>query len=301
MQKSKFGNNGIKSSRMPIYCMLAPFSVVFFLFTILPIITSVILSFTDFDLISFPDFNGFGNYLRMLMDDAVFPITLKNTLLFAIITGPVGFLLSFVLAWFINEFSPFVRTLLSFMFYAPALVGNGYYIWQIAFSSDSYGYINSLLLSMHLINEPITWLKDAAYVLPICMIVQIWQSMGVSFLANISGLQNISQEQYEAAAVDGIRSRWQELWYITLPSMKNMLLFSAVMAIQSSFSVSQLCIELAGYPSVSYSADTMVSLMNDVGTVRYEMGYASSIAVFLFVLMVLSRQLVNKLISITGK
>ena len=281
--------------------MLAPFAILFILFLILPIIASVVLSLFDFDMLSFPKFIGFSNYFRMLFDDEVFVTTIKNTLIFAVITGPAGFALSFVLAWFLNEFRPLTRTVLSFMFYCPALVGNAYYIWQIAFSNDSYGYVNSLLLSLGFLTEPINWLKDERFVMPIIVIVQLWMSMGVSFLANISGLQNVNGEMYEAGAIDGIRNRWQELWYITLPSMQHMLLFSAVMQIASTFSVSQLPMDLAGYPSVNNSVDTIVSYLSDAGTVRYEMGYACAISVLLFAIMLITRGLVTKLIAKVGK
>ena len=194
-----------------------------------------------------------------------------------------------------------VRTLLSFMFYAPALVGNAHFIWSVAFSSDSYGYINSALLSLGLITEPVTWLSTAEYIKPIVIAVQLWSSMGVSFLSNISGLQNVNNELYEAGSIDGIRSRWQELWYITLPTMKHMLLFSAVMQISGAFSISGIAIQLAGFPSVGYAADTIVSHMQDLGTVRYELGYASAMAVILFLMMVLFRLLVGKRLNMTGK
>jgi multiple sugar transport system permease protein len=292
-------DGGVKD-QLVCYLMIVPFAAMFMLFLVLPIITSFFLSFFEFDMVSIPKFIGFSNYFRILFDDEVFMTTLKNTLLFAVITGPAGFILSFVLAWFLSEFRPIIRTILSFMFYCPALVGNAYYIWQVAFSSDSYGYINSMLISMGFITEPIYWLKDANYVMPIIIIVQLWMSMGVSFLANISGLQNVNGEMYEAGAIDGIRNRWQELWYITLPSMQHILLFSAVMQIASSFSVSQLPIALAGYPSVSNSVDTIVSYLADAGTVRYEMGYASAISVFLFGIMMVTRIVIGKLINKVG-
>ena len=291
----------VLKENIPSYVMLAPFFIFFFIFLVLPILSSIVLSFTTYDMINAPTFEGLGNYVRMFLDDDVFPVTFKNTLLFAIICGPAGFLLSFVLAWFINEFSPIVRTLLSFMFYAPALVGNAYFIWQVAFSSDSYGYINSALLSLGLITEPVTWLSTEQYIKPIIIAVQLWSSMGISFLSNISGLQNVNQELYEAGSIDGIRNRWQELWYITLPTMKNMLLFSAVMQISSSFSISNIAIQLAGFPSVGYAGDTIVSHMTDLGTVRYELGYASAVAVVLFLIMALFRLLIGKLLNMTGK
>lgn len=301
MAKNK-SNKSVRSSlkgQGPMFVMLSPFMIVFFVFTILPILTSVTLSFTNFDLISMPHFAGVENYKRMLADDTVFPTVVKNTLVFAIISGPIGFLLSFLLAWFVNEFSPKVRTFLSFLFYAPSLVGNAYFIWKVAFSGDSYGYVNSLLLSLGVITEPIIWLKNASYLMPIIIMVQLWQSMGISFLSNISGLQNVSGELYEAGAIDGIRNRWQELRYITLPSMQHMLLFSAVMQIQSSFSVSAIAIEFAGYPSVEHSVDTIVSYLADVATVRFEMGYAAAISVVLFIMMALTRLAVGKILGMS--
>lgn len=178
--------------------MLAPFLILFFIFTVLPILSSVVLSFFTYDMISAPSFYGIGNYIKMLTGDDMFPKTLRNTLLFAIVTGPLGYLLSFGLAWMINELNRFLRTALSFLFYAPALAGNVYLIWQVLFSGDSYGYINSLLLSLGLITEPVQWLKSAVYTMPVVMLVQLWMSMGVSFLANIAGLQNVNPELYEA-------------------------------------------------------------------------------------------------------
>ena len=296
LRKPGVGNDNLHS-----YLMLTPFFICFFIFLVLPILSSIVLSITNYDMINAPKFTGLENYMRMFLEDDVFPVVFKNTLLFAIICGPAGFLLSFVLAWFINEFSPIVRTLLSFMFYAPALVGNAVFIWQVAFSSDSYGYINSALLSLGLITEPVTWLSTEEYIKPIIIIVQLWSSMGVSFLSLISGLQNVNNELYEAGSIDGIRNRWQELWYITLPTMKHMLLFSSVMQISSAFSISNIAIQLAGFPSVSYAGDTIVSHMMDLGTVRYELGYASAVTVVLFLMMVVFRLVVGKLLNMTGK
>lgn len=281
--------------------MLSPFLITFILFTITPIFSSILLSLFQYDMISVPKFAGISNYVKMFSRDAEFFPVLRNTLMFAIVTGPVGYALSFVLAWLINELNKYARTALSFLFYSPALAGNVLLMWQIFFSGDSYGYLNSLLLSMGFISEPIQWLKDPAYTMPIVMIVQLWMSMGVSFLSNIAGLQNVDIEMYEAGAIDGIKNRWYELWYITLPSMKSILLFGAVMQIQSTFSIGTLAQQLTGFPSVNYSVDTIVTHIMDVGTSRYELGYASAISVFLFLLMMLARLAVGKMISATGK
>ena len=267
----------------------------------LPIISSVVLSFFNYDMIHQLSFAGLDNYMTMLLEDDVFWICVKNTVMFAVITGPVGFLLSFVLAWMINELNRGMRTVLSFLFYSPALMGNVYFIWEVFFSGDSYGYANSLLQSLGLIVEPILWFKSTQYAFTLVVIIQLWCSMGVSFLANISGLQNVNEELYEAGAIDGIRNRWAELWYITLPSMKEIILFSCVMQIQSAFSISGIVSQLCGYPSVNYSVDTLVSLLTDIGGTRYEMGLAAAMSVFLFAVMAFTRVGIGKLVSTLGK
>ena len=281
--------------------MLAPFLTAFLVFMVIPVIASIVLSFFRFDMLGTPEFIGFDNYFRMIMEDKVFGISLANTLYFAVITGPVGFMLSFILSWFINELGPKARSVLSFLFYSPALMGNVYFIWQVMFSGDSYGYVNSLLISLNVISEPIQWLSNPNYSMTLVILIQLWMSMGVSFLANISGLQNIDPTIYEAAAIDGVKNRWQELWFLTLPSMKNILLFSAVMQIQASFSVSGIATTLTGNPSVNYSTHTIVTHLSDVSSVRYEMGYAAAISVFLFLMMAFARIGIGKLLDATGK
>lgn len=287
--------------KLPLVVLLMPFLVLFIAFTVLPIISSVILSFFDYDMLHQLKFAGLSNYMSMFLEDDVFWICVKNTVMFALITGPVGFLLSFILAWMINELNRGLRTFLSFLFYSPALMGNVYFIWQVFFSGDSYGYANSFLQSLGLITEPIQWFKSTQYAFVLVIIVQLWCSLGVSFLANISGLQNVNPELYESGAIDGIKNRWAELWYITLPSMKEIILFSCVMQIQNSFSVSVIAKQLCGYPSVNYCADTLVSLLTDIGSVRYEMGLASAMSVFLFAIMAFTRIGIGKIASVLGK
>ncbi len=300
-EKKRRLSNWNTMDRFTLGAMLAPFLIAFLVFMVVPVAASIVLSFFRFDMLSMPEFIGFDNYFRMIMEDKVFGISLANTLYFAVITGPVGFMLSFILAWFINELGPKARSVLSFLFYSPALMGNVYFIWQVMFSGDSYGYVNSLLISLNIISEPIQWFSNPNYSMTLVIIIQLWMSMGVSFLANISGLQNVDTSLYEAAAIDGVRNRWQELWYITLPSMKNILLFSAVMQIQASFSVSGIATTLTGNPSVNYSTHTIVTHLTDVSGVRYEMGYAAAISVFLFLMMAFARVGIGKLLDATGK
>ena len=300
-EKKRRLSNWNTMDRFTLGAMIAPFLIAFLVFMVIPVAASIVLSFFRFDMLSMPEFIGFDNYFRMIMEDKVFGISLANTLYFAVITGPVGFMLSFILAWFINELGPKARSVLSFLFYSPALMGNVYFIWQVMFSGDSYGYVNSLLISLNIISEPIQWFSNPNYSMTLVIIIQLWMSMGVSFLANISGLQNVDTSLYEAAAIDGVRNRWQELWYITLPSMKNILLFSAVMQIQASFSVSGIATTLTGNPSVNYSTHTIVTHLTDVSSVRYEMGYAAAISVFLFLMMAFARIGIGKLLDATGK
>ena len=289
------------SENAAFWLLLSPFLVFFFLFTVLPVLSSIVLSFFSYDMISLPKWSFLTNYLRMFTGDEVFPKAILNTLKFAVVTGPLSYLLAFLLAWLINEFPPAVRTVLAFIFYAPALTGNAYFIWQIAFSGDSFGYANSLLISLGLITEPINWFRNISYSTTILMIVQLWGSIGITFLANISGLQNVNPELYEAGALDGIKNRWYELWYITLPSMKDILLFGAVMQIQATFSVGPVIQQLAGYPSTNNAVDTIVMHLSDVGTVRYEMGYAAAISTFLFCMMLVTRVLIGKILDALGK
>ena len=293
--------NAVKENMAPVMVLLLPFMILFFTFTILPILSSVVLSFTSYDMVNVPKFMGLTNYIRMFLYDQVFSIAVRNTLLFAFITGPVSYILCFVLAWFINELSPVMRSIVSFVFYSPALVGNIYFVWLYIFSGDSYGLLNTFLLQNGFITQPIQWLKSATYAVPIVIIVQLWASLGVSFLANIAGLQGVNKDLYEAGAIDGIRNRWQEAWYITLPSMKDILFFSAIMQIQSAFSVSGVAVALTGSPSPNYITETIVTHLTDYGTLRYEMGYASAMSVFLFLLMAIFRIVVGRLIGSLGK
>jgi ABC transporter, permease protein len=238
------------------------------------------------------------NYRRLLLEDRVFLIALKNTLIFAIITGPVSYILAFVFAWVINELPRRLRVLMTVVFYAPSVSGNVYFVWKYLFSGDSYGFINGMLMNLGIISEPILWLTDPAYNLGVIIIIQLWLSLGVSFLAFIAGFQSIDRSQCEAGAIDGIGNRFQELWHILIPNMKSMLLFGAVMQISGAFAVGTITQELSGgYMSVQYSTLTIVNHMTDYGTVRYEMGYASAIAVVLFLLVYLSKKAVFRLLK----
>lgn len=284
-----------------LYVLLAPYMVLFMLFTVLPVIISIFFSFTHFNMLEMPRWIGWENYSKLLWNDDVFLIGVKNTLIFSVVTGPVSYIACFLFAWLINELNPKLRAFMTLIFFAPSISGNVFFIWQIIFSSDSYGIINGLLMQLGVIYEPVQWLQDPRYMLGIIMLVQLWLSLGTSFLAFIAGLQTVDKTLYEAGAVDGVKNRWQELWYITLPSMRPQLMFGAVIQITASLAVADVAMALAGFPSVQYGAHTIVTHLVDYGTIRFEMGYASAIATVLFVLMLGSNLIVQKLLKRVGE
>ena len=305
-EQKKFKNEvmkkNLKNSRAS-YAMMAPYLLIFLTFTIIPVVVGFALSFTNYDMLQSPKFVGLDNYVNLFLYDEVFIIALKNTLILAVITGPVSYIMAFLFAWLINELPQKVRGLMTLIFYAPSISGNAYVIWQLLFSSDRHGYINSFLISMGITNEPILWLTTPSYALIILIIVQLWLSLGVSFLSFRAGLQTVDRTLYEAAAIDGIKNRWQELWYVTLPQMKSQLLFGAVMQITNSLGIGMVSVNLFGMPSTEYAAHTLVTHILDFGSTnstRLEMGYASAIAVVLFLLMMASNLVIQKVIRRVG-
>ena len=283
------------------YFMIAPYFILFFFFTVLPVVMAVGFSFTYYNMLEMPTFVGWKNYIKLFLEDDIFMKSLKNTLILAVITGPVSYMLCLLFAWIINEFKGVLRAFLTLIFYAPSICGNAYIVWNLILSGDRYGYLNGILLKVGILDEAVQWMQTEKYVLPALIVVQLWLSLGTGFLSFIAGLQTVDKSMYEAAALDGVKNRWQELWYVTLPAMKPQLMFGAVMQITSSFAIADVSLNLAGNPSVNYAGATVVTHLLDYGTVRLEMGYASAIATILFLLMVGSNQLVQKLLRRVGE
>ena len=282
------------------YLFLLPYAVIFTLFYIVPVVMSICLSFTYYNVLETPRFVGLSNYIDLFLADDVFLTSVTNTFAIAAITGPLGYLASFLFAWFINELPRYIRAFAVLIFYAPTISGQVYLIWAIMFSGDAYGYVNSFLMKLGFINAPILWLTDPKYMMPVILLVILWMSLGTGFLSFVAGLQGVDQSQYGAGYVGGIKNRWQELWYITLPNMKPMLMFGAVMAITQSFGVCEVTMALAGFPSTDYAARTVVTHLFDYGSVRFEMGYASAIATVLFITMILCNKLIQSLLRKVG-
>ncbi len=283
-----------------MYLFLLPYAVLFITFYVLPMITSIYFSFTNYNILEKPDFIGARNYLNLFLEDDVFTTAVKNTFLIAIITGPVGYILAFIFAWLINELPKWIRTLVVFFFYAPSISGNAYFVFKQLFNDDQNGWINRALANLGLTNSPILFLTNPAIGLKVIIPIILWMSMGAGFLSFVAGLKGIDKAQYEAGYIDGIQNRWQELWFITLPNMKPMLLFGAVMSITSAFGVCDVTMQLAGYPSTEYYARTIVTHLFDYGFTRFEMGYASAIATVLFLTMILCNKVIQKLLNRVG-
>lgn len=278
------------------YFMLAPFMIFFIIFTVVPVVMSLPMGFTDFNMAQAPKFIGLSNYTTLFLSDKIFIESIRVTIVFALFTGPVSYVLCFLLAWLINELHPKLKTIFTLIFYAPSMA-NVFTVWQLIFSGDTYGYINSFLLNLGIINSPIQWLTDANYVLGVSIVVQLWISLGAGFLSLRAGFQNIDRSMYEAGAIDGIKTRWQELIHITIPSMGPQLMFAAVMQIVSSFTAGTVAQNLVGFPSTDYKAHTIMTHAYDYGWVRYEMGYASAICMVLFVAMFFANKLISKMLS----
>lgn len=282
------------------YIFLAPYAILFTVFYILPVCTSIFFSFTYYNILEPPRFIGIQNYITLILQDDIFITGIKNTFLIAVITGPLGYMMAFLFAWLINELPRWLRTIAVIVFYSPSIAGNVFMIFSIFFRGDAYGYVNALLMDMGLINGPKLWLTDPKTMLPICMVVILWMSLGTGFLSFVAGLQGVDRSQFEAGYMDGVKNRWQELWFITLPNMKPMLMFGAVMSITQAFGVCDVTMALCGYPSTDYAARTIVTHLFDYGFSRFEMGYASAIATILFLMMILCNKAIQNLLRRVG-
>ena len=275
------------------YAMLAPFMILFIVFTVVPVVMSLPLGFTDFNMVEKPKFVGLSNFKALLFSDKTFIQSIKVTLIFVFFTGPLSYVFCFMFAWLINELPSKLQTFFTLIFYIPSMA-NVYTVWKLIFSGDINGYLNSFLINLGVITSPIQWLTDSNYILGVTIVVQFWISLGAGFLSIRAGLKNIDPTQYEAAAIEGISGRWQKLRYITIPSMVPQLVFAAVMQIVSSFTAGMVAQNIVGFPSTDYKAHTIMSHAYDYGWVRYEMGYAAAISIILFVMMYLCNKIIGK-------
>jgi len=283
---------------------LCPYFLLFFVFIVIPVFLAILLSFTHFDSIQFPTFIGIRNYINLFTQDATFMrYVLPNTIRFALIVGPGGYFLAFFMAWLLAQVPHKPRTVLALFIYSPSMTAGVAMsvLWRVIFSGDEAGYLNSILLRLNMITEPIQFLQSPDHLMPIMILVSLWGSMGVGFLAMLSGILNVNQELYEAAYIDGLRNRFQEVFYVTIPSMRPQMLFGAVMAIVSTFQAGAIGVELSGAnPTPQYAGQLFVNHIEDFGFLRFEMGYAATVSVALLAMVYLFAKLVNRLFLDAG-
>lgn len=294
--KFRYTLREMKRSR-GLYLLMAPFFILFTIFTFVPVVLSLPMGFTNFNMVQFPQWVGLDNFYALFLEDEVFLKAIQNTLVFAIVTGPISYILCFLLAWLINEMPGVLKTVFTFIFYAPTLAGNIYTTWQLIFSGDTYGIANAYLINLGILNGARQWLTDANYIFGVVIVVQLWMSLGAGFLSLRAGLQGIPRDRYEAAAVEGVKNRMQELLMVTVPAMGPQMLFAAVMQIVSSFTAGDVGRFLTAFPSTDYAAHTIMTHAFDYGSIRYEMGYASAICFVLFAVMLLANWGIKKLLG----
>lgn len=282
------------------YLFVLPYALVFLIFILVPVILAAVLSFTNFNAVEWPKWSGFLNYITLLTSDDVFmQYVLPNTVLYAVIVGIGGYVLSFILAWALCNLSKLPRTIFALILYSPSMTTGVAMtvLWKVIFSGDQTGLLNSWLISLGVITDPVVWLVNTKWLLPIVIIIGLWSSMGIGFLSMIAGILNSDESLYEAAAIDGVKNRFQEMFYITLPQMKPQMLFAAVMAIVGAFQNGMISTLLTGNPSPGYAAQLIVNHIEDYGFLRYEMGYAAAVSVVLLLIVQLFSKVSNKLLS----
>lgn len=281
--------------------LLAPYLLLFSLFIAIPVIIAIGLSFTYFDVINTPEFTGLSNYISLLTSDEIFlKYIIPNTFKYALIVGPGGCILSFLLAWLVTQIPAVPRTILTLCLYMPSMVGTLMIqvVWKTIFSGDQRGILNSFLISHGWIDMPINWLLSPDYLMKVMIIVALWQAMGIGFLAMISGILNVNDELYEAAYVDGMKNRFQEVIYITIPSMKPQMLFAAVMSIVNAFNTGWIGPALSGTnPTPGYSGNLILNHIEDYAFSRYEMGYAAAISVVLLIMIAFFSKVAGRLFT----
>jgi multiple sugar transport system permease protein len=281
------------------YAFILPYIIMFTLVILIPIVISALLSLTRYNSIGFPTWVGFANFVDLLTNDSTFLTkAISNTFIYAVIVGIGGYLLSFFFAWLLSQVTPKMRVFYTLCIYSPSITGAVMMdvVWRSLFSGDQSGYINFILIKLNITGEPIQFLQNPQFLFPILIVVGLWSSAGLGFLAMLAGLLNVDKTLYEAAMIDGIKNRWQEIFYITIPAMKPQMLFGAVMAVLGAFNISGLASSLSGEQvPPDYAGWMIIDHANDFGFTRYEMGYASAVTVILFVIVVIFNRISYKL------
>lgn len=287
------------------YAFLFPYALLFIVFIVVPVLAAVLLSFTFFDSIQPPRFVGLSNYIALItQDDTFMRYVLPNTISFAVVVGPLGYALAFILAWMLAQLPRIPRTIFALILYLPSMTASVAMavVWKTLFSGDQTGYLNSFLMGLGLLGEPIQWLQSPQYLMTVMVLVTLWSSMGIGFLAMLAGILEINPELYEAAAIDGMSSRFQEIFFITIPSMKPQMLFAAVMSTVGTFQAGAIGVVLSGSnPTPQYAGQLIVNHIEDYGFLRYEMGYAAAVSVMLLLMVLFFSRVATRLFGGGGE
>lgn len=263
------------------YLFLTPALLVIAVFLLYPIGAVVYYSFTDYNIITPPEWVGLRNY-QQLMQDSLFWKALRNSFIYLLVT-PTLIFLSVVLAIIVNRKLPGINAFRT-LFFIPVISGSiavGI-AWRMML--DTNGIINSILISMGVFKEPVQWLAEQAYTLPIAMMLTTWLGLGYYMMIFLAGLQNIPEELYDAAVIDGCNA-WQKHWHVSLPGLRPQITFVAVISSLAALQVfNEIFTLTGGLGGVNFSGLTMVFYLWRQAFRLNHAGMASAIAMVLLVI-----------------
>ncbi|MBL1226992.1 carbohydrate ABC transporter permease [Enterococcus sp. BWR-S5] len=269
-----------RKNLLTAYSFIAPNFIGFFIFTLIPVVFSLILAFMEWDSFSAPKFVGLNNFIKMIGDET-FWISFKNTILYTVGVVPLTLLFSLGLAILLNQKvkgMKFFRTAFFFP-YVTSLVAIAV-VWNMLFH-PTMGPINQFLKLI--IDNPPGWTSSSQWALFAIILVSVWRGMGYYMILYLAGLQSIPKELYEAASMDGA-TKWKQFMNVTLPSLKPTTFFVTIMLVINCFKIFDLVqVMTAGGPG--RSTNVLVYTIYNEAFVKFNFGYASAIALVLFIIV----------------
>jgi multiple sugar transport system permease protein len=262
------------------YIFILPWILGFLILRLGPMMASLFLSFTEYTIISPPQFIGLANFIKMFSDDPSFWDALRVTLSYAIFAVPIGMLISLAIALLLNQKVPGV-TIWRTIYYLPSVVSGVAVamLWVWLFHSQ-FGLINMALGAIG-IQGP-AWLRDPDWALPALVIMSFW-SIGGGMVINLAGLQGIPTELYEAASIDGANAL-QRFWAVTIPMLSPVLFFNLVMGVIETFQYfTNAFVMTGGGPGRATLFYNLYLYQNAFH--YYKMGYASGLAWVMFLII----------------
>jgi putative chitobiose transport system permease protein len=264
------------------YLFLTPALLVILVFVVYPMVAVIFYSFTSYDIITPPKWIGLKNFQDLIVDSN-FWLALRNSLVYLIVT-PVLIVLSIILAIIVNRKLPGIN-LFRGLYYIPAISGSiavGI-IWRWIFDAQG-GMLNGVLIWLGVLKEPVQWLATPSLTIPIAMLLTIWMGMGYYMMIFLAGLQNIPEELYDAALIDGCNS-WQKHFYVTLPGLRPQVTMVLVVSSLAAMEVfNEIYVLFGQLGGIMNSGFTMVFYMWYKAFRLQHAGYASAIAIALLVI-----------------